>query len=1040
MKGYTFNPFTGNFDAILARDSSNFFNGTFRQHFNALVTSNGTVITLTLTNSEAGDLTCQFSTGDSSLSVPSTVELTPGSDTIPQGNYVYILESDKTQMVASTTGWPSAEHIKIGFFFVSSATYVQADGALINQNWNDGLSDGNNTGHVTHVGQWIREQGATWFSGCAGEGSDGYIDLQNGDKEMYVKVGAGIISQMHRHNFAAVDTETGPDIHIVNHPTTPYLGVHDLGTIMVDSAGGSLSGKYYNVVLGAVANKGGEYAPVMCNMPSGSYGNVNDAINDVDSYDNYDMPREFSKESSTGFYLARITIKHKTGQNTFTIENEVDLRGRKEIGEVTGGGAGGTTTEFSDSQFKIFDNLDATKIMQFNNDSITTGNTRTLTVPDADGTIALTSYVDNQNLWEVDSGETQLKTATDIDMRFKQILSCFGISHFGSYEDGTSISLNAASIYIHLWSDASYPLIITEPNISVGKLFKMNSNKITELANGTASTDAINLGQLNSAISGIDLSPYWKSDGSSTAAGNWDIGSYNLTTTGDITAGNLNISNWDTAYSWGDHASENYLKNIVEDTTPQLGGNLDSQAYDISGTGYLTMEGGATIGLPTNSAVLNGDFDDGKDEWTDAGNDWTTGDDAGDYYVYSAGGGAGTDGTLTQASTLVVGKVYRIIWDFSGTGTWNGTVSIGGWSKTAYSGNESAGSGDELFIPTNADGAVFYNGYAQYGSYNLKVSRFEVYPINDSYFGNIGAKTVVFSGLKSETNTEDLGLYSLSLGFETEASGNYSTALGLNAIASGDYAFAGGGLAGGAMGDNPSVASGAGSFAYGREARATGQSSVAMGLSPLASGSGSIALGGTATGVNSTAVGKSSQATNNYATGIGFQATASGSAACAIGSGSGVGDQPVASGTNSLALGNAVTASAPYSVAMGNWCLNNLTSTFGIGFGPAYSPVLDFTFDADTFAIRQDDHYLKLGAGLDVGMWYDGIDWIFDSQLVGTGDFHFTNGAIQGLGGFKSSDGSAGLSATHTIGGGSTGDLASITIKNGLITAVTTVP
>jgi len=41
------------------------------------------------------------------------------------------------------------------------------------------------------------------------------------------------------------------------------------------------------------------------------------------------------------------------------------------------------------------------------------------------------------------------------------------------------------------------------------------------------------------------------------------------------------ITNWDTAYGWGDHASEGYLKNIVEDTTPQLGGDLDTNSNDI---------------------------------------------------------------------------------------------------------------------------------------------------------------------------------------------------------------------------------------------------------------------------------------------------------------------------------------------------------------------------------------------------------------------------------------------------------------------------
>jgi len=67
-----------------------------------------------------------------------------------------------------------------------------------------------------------------------------------------------------------------------------------------------------------------------------------------------------------------------------------------------------------------------------------------------------------------------------------------------------------------------------------------------------------------------------------------DLGSYGLTTTGDITAGNLNISNWDTAYSWGDHSTQNYLDldtypNTDTDSTNDLTTST-SFSGDVSGT------------------------------------------------------------------------------------------------------------------------------------------------------------------------------------------------------------------------------------------------------------------------------------------------------------------------------------------------------------------------------------------------------------------------------------------------------------------------
>lgn len=56
-----------------------------------------------------------------------------------------------------------------------------------------------------------------------------------------------------------------------------------------------------------------------------------------------------------------------------------------------------------------------------------------------------------------------------------------------------------------------------------------------------------------------------------------------------------NKTSWDTAVSWGDHASEGYLKNIVEDVTPQLGGNLDAGSHNIlfdNGYGFQSDAGG----------------------------------------------------------------------------------------------------------------------------------------------------------------------------------------------------------------------------------------------------------------------------------------------------------------------------------------------------------------------------------------------------------------------------------------------------------------
>ena len=60
-------------------------------------------------------------------------------------------------------------------------------------------------------------------------------------------------------------------------------------------------------------------------------------------------------------------------------------------GIITIASSGGGSSTFADNVFEIYDNIDNTKKLAFEASGITTGTTRTLTVPNASGTIALTS-------------------------------------------------------------------------------------------------------------------------------------------------------------------------------------------------------------------------------------------------------------------------------------------------------------------------------------------------------------------------------------------------------------------------------------------------------------------------------------------------------------------------------------------------------------------------------------------------------------------------------------------------------------------------
>jgi len=64
----------------------------------------------------------------------------------------------------------------------------------------------------------------------------------------------------------------------------------------------------------------------------------------------------------------------------------------------------------------------------------------------------------------------------------------------------------------------------------------------------------------------------------SDAVKNVDLGDKNLTTTGNINGGNLNITNWDTAYSWGDHSTAGYFVKAT-DTTDDITEGTTNKFY-----------------------------------------------------------------------------------------------------------------------------------------------------------------------------------------------------------------------------------------------------------------------------------------------------------------------------------------------------------------------------------------------------------------------------------------------------------------------------
>jgi hypothetical protein len=364
-------------------DIIDFHNGTFRESFDATVSSDGATITMSLEKSGGGDLNMMFSDGMTVLDCTpaQTIALTAGTTNSPQSNFIYILESTKV-LTKSTTAWPSAEHIKVGYFYAQSAVDTQSDGGtLINQNWNDHIADTDLRGHLTHIGQAIR-LGTGWNSGVAPNGTSDYLTIAAGS--VTVQSTSGVIYQMHEQSFPAKDTSVSDDVHVVNGNATDggaFFETSNLDDITVDTTGATLNNRWCNLVLWGVVNKTGQYMPLMINIPTGSYASQTGAENDASGTTVFSVPREFNKDSGTAFLIARITVRVVTG-GTWTYGSYIDLRGQTPV--TATGGVVGAVTDFADNQITIFNNADNTKIIDFDASAITTGNTRTITMADGD--------------------------------------------------------------------------------------------------------------------------------------------------------------------------------------------------------------------------------------------------------------------------------------------------------------------------------------------------------------------------------------------------------------------------------------------------------------------------------------------------------------------------------------------------------------------------------------------------------------------------------------------------------------------------------
>lgn len=313
----------------------------FRESIDFLVSSDWTTTIWTLTNKQATrDLTMIFSDWFNILdttTTPLTINLVPWTSTIPQANYVYIPMSTKV-LTVSTVDFPEDEHIKVAYIVIRTSADTQADWVLVNQNMNDHVKEDNDNGHLLHMAERIRLIWASWRSWVEGSAT-----ISWGWTWATVAVTSWKVYQLHKQTFPAIDTATTGDVHIVNHPTTPFVTVSDLWTQSLTSLWVSLANTSFSFVLWWVQNKTGQTSHLMLNLPRGTYSKnfPEDAVNDALWYSNYEIPTNFR---STGFLIARFTFVRSSWVRS--LYQTDDLRGKVPNSTAWGWSTGWGVTTF----------------------------------------------------------------------------------------------------------------------------------------------------------------------------------------------------------------------------------------------------------------------------------------------------------------------------------------------------------------------------------------------------------------------------------------------------------------------------------------------------------------------------------------------------------------------------------------------------------------------------------------------------------------------------------------------------------------------
>jgi len=440
------------------------WNGSFVEAATETVTESGGVVTCSVEKEGGGDLTLVSGRGywHYDTTPADTVTLTVGTDEVPVMNYVY-LDGLTKLLTASTSGYPLTGHSPIANILCQSAASIATDGVYKLHSRQNHLAAEQNVGHIGHINNWIRAQHATWMSGVAtsfsGDGT-GTIGFSNT---------SGEVLQLHEHTFPAI-VDPAP-IYCVNDPDTAYRKITNIADLLKDSLGNPLKDRAYGIVFwGCVSEDTGD-CKIFCNLPSGDEGDFNKAREDKKKYINYSIPEDFK---GTGFLIYRLFIEN---DNDTTWDLDVAGDGDDLRGQFPSTSAGSSTTvgtEFADSTFRVFDDGDNTKQVALQVSGLTTATTRTMTIPDGDGTVAYN---------DIAYGGTGANTKTDAFDNLSPTTTEGDIVYYNGF-DNTRLAKGTAKQILAMNSGATAPEWSSDVNVT-----SMQAGNVTISGNTITNTD-----------------------------------------------------------------------------------------------------------------------------------------------------------------------------------------------------------------------------------------------------------------------------------------------------------------------------------------------------------------------------------------------------------------------------------------------------------------------------------------------------------------------------------------------------------------------